>query len=250
MCSCRLPPGNYFYLADDARLICTMDYQRMLVNEMNSESESDESGSDDMDQRMRITDIQLRLLLDVYAKNKRPTKDTRRTLGESTGLKSRTIQIWFQNKRSKDKATQRKHIQRNSGSKDSQFHSMDSSSQNGLDDNNIRFSDNVCTYPSQENPSFSSQNGGSNSTQSMDDNRSTANFEPYQLFCPLDYLLPNEMPPNVDLSSADLCNGEVISEPMMFTCAECGKHYCPFRFASIPRPILQQRIIYTGSSTQ
>ena len=39
----------------------------------------------------------------------------------------------------------------------------------------------------------------------------------YQLYCPLDYLLPDSMPPNIELSSTDLQNGEVISSELKDT---------------------------------
>ena len=181
----------------------------MFTENCESPSETDESGSDDADPRMRIGDSQLRTLLDAYAKNRRPTKTTRQQLSEITGLKSRTIQIWFQSKRSKDKEIERRNLR-----------NKKIMSENGIDN---RSTQNYTQFQCESSQSSSSVHPGAKHEdthfQPERHIESTAgtysstciNFDSYQLYCPLDYLVPNEMPPNVDLSSADLCNGEVIS---------------------------------------
>jgi len=53
--------------------------------------------------RQRTTPEQLRILEEVYTKEKMPNQSLRENLGKQLGMTSRRVQIWFQNKRAKEK---------------------------------------------------------------------------------------------------------------------------------------------------
>ncbi|KAH3778040.1 LIM/homeobox protein ceh-14-like [Dreissena polymorpha] len=221
---CKLLPGQYFYVREDARLVCSGDYQKMMHDEISdSESESDESGSDDSNasDRINIQDNQLRMFLDAYNSNKRPNKATLQYLGQSAGLKTRSVQIWFQNRRAKDRSIERNRQKIMSGQ------TMFNMRQNCLEEHQ------KSQHCWNQNPYFDSKSLGVNhkqeqkftlastdkgslirNEQSPACSDTDSSYNEYQLYCPLDYLLPNEMPPNVDLSSADICNGEVITDKL------------------------------------
>lgn len=156
-----------------------------FADSADTDSGSDESGSDDTDIRHRtcFNDNQLRMLTTAYQSNQRPSRALIKQISEDSGLSVRTVQIWFKNHRAKDKNNQNK-VKNNSNIV-----------------NNFRIM----------------QGGNSFQNQSQTYGQQTlhyeyqGSFESHQLYCPLDFLVPNEMPPNVDLSSADICNGEVIA---------------------------------------
>ena len=179
----------------------------MFTENCDSPSETDESGSDDADPRMRICDLQLRTLLDAYAKNRRPTKNTRQQLSEITGLKSRTIQIWFQSKRSKDKEIAKRNLRNKKMMSEDCIDNISTQKYSNFQCESLQSSTGLRPENKHEDNDFQQDQHIVSTTGNI----SCINFDFYQLYCPLDYLVPNEMPPNVDLSSADLCNGEVIS---------------------------------------
>jgi len=182
-------------------------FSHLFTENCESPSETDESGSDDADSRMRIGDSQLRALLDAYAKNRQPTKTTRQQLSEITGLKSRTIQIWFQSKRSKDKEIAKRNLRNKKMMSEDCIDKRSTKNYTHYQCESSQSSSGLHSGAKQEENSFQPDQR----IDSTSGNYSSVNFDSYQLYCPLDYLVPNEMPPNVDLSSADLCNGEVIS---------------------------------------
>lgn len=168
-----------------------------------TDSESDESGSDDTDVRhqMAVNDTQLRMLSDAYSENNRPSKRIRKQLSKDSNLSDRTIQMWFHNRRAKDKSIIKKSCSSNQKQRFTVEHrpANHPEGQQWSDDKvGPQRGHNRYT---KENPPFRNETAIFNQ-----DTLSTT----FQLYCPLDYLLPNEMPPNVDLSSADICNGEVI----------------------------------------
>ena len=198
--------------------VCHISRVSMLfvAGDSDTESESDESGSDDAYPSTDVTGFQdnhIRLLLDAYSDNKRPNKSARRHLSQQTGLKSHLIQIWFQNKRAQDKQFRKK--SRN-------IHTISDSCVNNDKDNispcdGRQHTPQACNFQGQNNNNCyrTEHKSGSNinympGCKVPNFQNETADFDAYQLYCPLDYLLPNEMPPNVDLSSVDICNGEVV----------------------------------------
>ncbi|KAH7678247.1 homeobox domain-containing protein, partial [Aphelenchoides avenae] len=59
-------------------------------------------------QRVRtvLTEQQLEILKQMYGNNQRPDAMTEEQVVEMTGLSSRVIRVWFENKRCKDKKRQ------------------------------------------------------------------------------------------------------------------------------------------------
>lgn len=159
----------------------------LFADSFDTDSGSDESGSDDTDSRERTSfnDNQLRLLTETYQSNKRPSRSLRKKMSAESGLSVRTIQIWFQNRRAKDR------------------------NQNGEINTRCFSTNNIINGEIQNKRQMNRQNHIFRQSTPQYDFQTS--FENYQLYCPLDFLVPNEMPPNVDLSSADICNGEVVT---------------------------------------
>ena len=67
-----------------------------------SEEESEEK-SKKRTPRTKFTEKQTALMMNVFAQTPRPTRLMREQMAKETGLPIRCIQIWFQNKRSKEK---------------------------------------------------------------------------------------------------------------------------------------------------
>ncbi|KAH9387285.1 uncharacterized protein NEMAJ01_2181 [Nematocida major] len=58
--------------------------------------------------RPRLLPSQTRLLLVVYKSNPKPGNELRKKLSKEFNIPMRTVQIWFQNRRAKDKRTREK----------------------------------------------------------------------------------------------------------------------------------------------
>lgn len=147
------------------------------------------------------------MLTEFYQSNKRPSRGVRKRISNKTGLSVRTVQIWFQNRRAKDNNQGTKQAIKNTHQGSKQM--MHSNCNNGnvtvsMTQTNNTFwpFDKIRTGPSHQNQFYQ---------QTTYCNSEAPSYN-YQLYCPLDFLVPNEMPPNVDLSSADIRNGEVIIE--------------------------------------
>ncbi len=83
-------------------------------SDLEDEAEEKNNNSEDSKNKKRtprtkFTEAQTKLLLEMYLGNPRPTRAMREYLAKETGLPVRCIQIWFQNKRSKEK---RQHAKR------------------------------------------------------------------------------------------------------------------------------------------
>ena len=80
-------------------------------DESDKENEDDKDGDDKKEckdgkrrgPRTNITAKQLEMLKNVFNNNPKPTRLMREQLAKDTGLSMRVIQVWFQNKRSKEK---------------------------------------------------------------------------------------------------------------------------------------------------
>lgn len=57
--------------------------------------------------RTTITAKQLEVLKAAYLASPKPTRHTREQLAQETGLDMRVVQVWFQNRRAKDKRTRK-----------------------------------------------------------------------------------------------------------------------------------------------
>ena len=69
-----------------------------------SDSDSDEEIVNNSKRRRTcINDHQLRMLMETYQSNRRPSRHMIEKLSRKIGLRSKVVQIWFQNRRAKDK---------------------------------------------------------------------------------------------------------------------------------------------------
>eukprot|EP00099_Drosophila_melanogaster_P005254 NP_001246085.1 Lim3, isoform C [Drosophila melanogaster] len=102
MCSRTLNTGDEFYLMEDRKLICKRDYEEAKAKGLYLD------GSLDGDQpnkrpRTTITAKQLETLKTAYNNSPKPARHVREQLSQDTGLDMRVVQVWFQNRRAKEK---------------------------------------------------------------------------------------------------------------------------------------------------
>uniref|UniRef100_A0A8R1DUD0 Uncharacterized protein n=1 Tax=Caenorhabditis japonica TaxID=281687 RepID=A0A8R1DUD0_CAEJA len=100
ICKRLLETGEEFYLiADDARLVCKDDYEQAR------EKQSAESEGDGSNKRPRttISAKSLETLKQAYQTSSKPARHVREQLAAETGLDMRVVQVWFQNRRAKEK---------------------------------------------------------------------------------------------------------------------------------------------------
>ncbi|GLV37874.1 Lim3 [Carabus blaptoides fortunei] len=99
MCARQLNTGDEFYLMEDRKLVCKPDYEA---------AKSKDGGCLDGDQpnkrpRTTITAKQLETLKSAYNNSPKPARHVREQLSQDTGLDMRVVQVWFQNRRAKEK---------------------------------------------------------------------------------------------------------------------------------------------------
>uniref|UniRef100_A0A3Q2DK09 LIM homeobox 4 n=1 Tax=Cyprinodon variegatus TaxID=28743 RepID=A0A3Q2DK09_CYPVA len=92
MCSRQLATGDEFYLMEDGRLVCKVDYETAKQNEGGTKRP-----------RTTITAKQLETLKSAYKNSPKPARHVREQLSSETGLDMRVVQVWFQNRRAKEK---------------------------------------------------------------------------------------------------------------------------------------------------
>ncbi|AWP10964.1 LIM/homeobox protein Lhx4 [Scophthalmus maximus] len=95
MCSRQLATGDEFYLMEDGRLVCKVDYETAKQN--------DDSEAGTKRPRTTITAKQLETLKSAYKNSPKPARHVREQLSSETGLDMRVVQVWFQNRRAKEK---------------------------------------------------------------------------------------------------------------------------------------------------
>ncbi|XP_008553534.1 LIM/homeobox protein Lhx3 [Microplitis demolitor] len=101
-CSRQLDTGDEYYLMDDRKIVCKPDYEQAKAKELA------DGGSIDGDQpnkrpRTTITAKQLETLKLAYNNSPKPARHVREQLSQDTGLDMRVVQVWFQNRRAKEK---------------------------------------------------------------------------------------------------------------------------------------------------
>ncbi|CAI2357457.1 unnamed protein product [Caenorhabditis sp. 36 PRJEB53466] len=100
ICKRQLETGEEFYLiADDARLVCKDDYEQAR-DKQSAESEGDNSNKRP---RTTISAKSLETLKQAYQTSSKPARHVREQLASETGLDMRVVQVWFQNRRAKEK---------------------------------------------------------------------------------------------------------------------------------------------------
>ncbi|XP_064648767.1 LIM/homeobox protein Lhx4-like [Lineus longissimus] len=98
LCGQSLDTGDEFYLMVDNKLVCKEDYD-----------EAREQDDDQANKRPRtsITAKQLETLKVAYNISSKPARHVREKLSKETGLDMRVVQVWFQNRRAKEKRLKR-----------------------------------------------------------------------------------------------------------------------------------------------
>ena len=124
-CYSLLTKGMVYGLDDEERVVCHLHARRIkkedeVVAKEDKEAETEEQcveeeeGEEDEERkegkdgkrrgpRTNITSKQLEILKNVFSASPKPTRLMREQLARDTGLPMRVIQVWFQNKRSKEK---------------------------------------------------------------------------------------------------------------------------------------------------
>ncbi|XP_073675559.1 LIM/homeobox protein Lhx4 [Garra rufa] len=142
MCSRQLATGDEFYLMEDGRLVCKEDYETAKQN--------DDSETGAKRPRTTITAKQLETLKSAYKNSPKPARHVREQLSSETGLDMRVVQVWFQNRRAKEKRLKKdagrhrwgqfyKSVKRSRGSSKTEKES--SADDAGLSDSELSFRD-------------------------------------------------------------------------------------------------------------
>ncbi|XP_039770286.1 LIM/homeobox protein Lhx4 [Ornithorhynchus anatinus] len=140
ICNRQLATGDEFYLMEDGRLVCKEDYETAKQN--------DDSEAGAKRPRTTITAKQLETLKNAYKNSPKPARHVREQLSSETGLDMRVVQVWFQNRRAKEKRLKKdagrhrwgqfyKSVKRNRGSSK---HEKESSAEDcGVSDSELSF---------------------------------------------------------------------------------------------------------------
>merc|ERR1712241_735978 len=98
LCSRKLDTGDEFYLMEDKKLLCKADYD-------SAKAKAADYGEGDGNKRPRttITARQMEVLKNAYKTSPKPARHVREQLATDTGLDMRVVQVWFQNRRAKEK---------------------------------------------------------------------------------------------------------------------------------------------------
>ncbi|XP_053666728.1 LIM/homeobox protein Lhx3 [Anopheles marshallii] len=103
MCSRQLNTGDEFYLMEDCKLICKPDYEAAKAKGLYLSDGSLDGESSNKRPRTTITAKQLETLKSAYNSSPKPARHVREQLSQDTGLDMRVVQVWFQNRRAKEK---------------------------------------------------------------------------------------------------------------------------------------------------
>lgn len=98
MCGRQLNTGDEFYLMEDRKLVCKPDYEVARSKENSLDGDHPNKRP-----RTTITAKQLETLKSAYNSSPKPARHVREQLSQDTGLDMRVVQVWFQNRRAKEK---------------------------------------------------------------------------------------------------------------------------------------------------
>jgi len=98
ICKQQLKTGDEFYLMEDCKLVCKADYEAARQRAADSGNKRP---------RTTITAKQLDTLKRAYQSSPKPARHIREKLSVDTGLDMRVVQVWFQNRRAKEKRLKR-----------------------------------------------------------------------------------------------------------------------------------------------
>jgi LIM homeobox protein 3/4 len=106
-----LNTGDEFYLIADQKLLCKIDYDilknkgKKKINIIGKFIFEILLEFDEANKRLRttISQNQLEILKHAYNKSSKPARYIRESLAVETGLDMRVVQVWFQNRRAKEK---------------------------------------------------------------------------------------------------------------------------------------------------
>ncbi|XP_064617006.1 LIM/homeobox protein Lhx3-like [Liolophura sinensis] len=101
VCSQTFATGDQFYLLENRKLVCKSDFDTYSSDGRDSRSGDSDSGI--KRPRTTITATQLEALKSAYTKSAKPSRHVREKLSSDTGLDMRVVQVWFQNRRAKEK---------------------------------------------------------------------------------------------------------------------------------------------------
>ncbi|TRY63593.1 hypothetical protein TCAL_12580 [Tigriopus californicus] len=94
ICDRKLETGDEYFLMEDRKLLCREDF----------ESSRTKDGIDGNKRpRTTITARQMDVLKEAYKASPKPARHVREQLAQDTGLDMRVVQVWFQNRRAKEK---------------------------------------------------------------------------------------------------------------------------------------------------
>ncbi|CAH2988769.1 unnamed protein product [Chilo suppressalis] len=99
-CARTLNTGDEFYLMEDGKLVCKPDYEAARAKGGEGSLDGDAASKRP---RTTITAKQLETLKSAYSSSPKPARHVREQLAHDTGLDMRVVQVWFQNRRAKEK---------------------------------------------------------------------------------------------------------------------------------------------------
>ncbi|XP_067940646.1 LIM/homeobox protein Lhx3-like [Watersipora subatra] len=93
-CGHQLESGDNYYRMESCKLLCKLDFDMAQRKDYDNTNKRP---------RTTITAKQLEALKKAYRDGSKPPRVVREKLAKDTGLNSRVVQVWFQNRRAKEK---------------------------------------------------------------------------------------------------------------------------------------------------
>ncbi|XP_072325668.1 LIM/homeobox protein Lhx1-like isoform X2 [Scyliorhinus torazame] len=113
ICNKQLSTGEELYIIDENKFVCKDDFLNSNNSRENGALSDKETASNENEEqnlgakrrgpRTTIKAKQLETLKAAFAATPKPTRHIREQLAQETGLNMRVIQVWFQNRRSKER---------------------------------------------------------------------------------------------------------------------------------------------------